>query len=121
MSITPVTQLFVDNIQFLSFGPIVAGKGTPNAGVLVLDLTLTVSLYQGRDITNPSITPGSLVTQFGNAGSVVVPHVGGGVYQVKLAPLSILTGTYQLVLDAPVSASGYQFHKERQVNWSTPS
>lgn len=118
-----IVQLYYNNIQFLTLGPIVGGPGvTPSkVGVPITDLEITASLYSGRDITNPSITPGSLVSQFGSSGSIVVPHIGNGVYQGQLAPFAITTGTYQLVLDAPASPSGYQLHRERMVSLLTPS
>ena len=118
-----IVQLYYNNIQFLTLGPIVGGPGVTPAqvGLPITDLTITASLYSGRDITNPSVTPGSLVTQFGSSGSIGVPHIGNGIYQVQLAAFAIPTGTYQLVLDAPVSPSGYQLHRERTVSLLTPS
>ena len=121
-TVAQIVQLYYNNIQFLTVGPIVGGLGvTPIAGNPILDFVLTASLYQNRDITSPTVTPGTLVIQFGGlgTGSVILPQIGNGIYQISLPAFNLPTGTYQLVLDAPASPSGFQLHRERQVSLLT--
>lgn len=129
MGANPPTILFNNNAEFISIGPVVDGYDyslNPPVISYVADLTITASLYSGRNITNPVTTPGTLVSGWATSGQIVVPYVANGMYMVDVAaanltpsPLAGAIPYYVLVLDAPVSPSGYQFHRERQLTVQT--
>lgn len=112
-----VLTFFTNNPQYLNVGPVVDGlkfSAVPPVTQFVTDLTITASLYSGRSLINPNTTPGTIVSAYGSSGSIVVPYLAGGIYQV-LVPMFVVDTTiqYVLVLNAPVSPSGYQFHIEQ--------
>ena len=117
-----MTILYVDNAQFLVAGPVVDGLNyaqNPSVIQYITDLTITASLYTGRNINTPSTQPGSLVTAFGTGGSITLPYVANGFYRVLVPAFTIATGPYALVFDAPISGSGYQLHIEQVVDVQT--
>ena len=103
--------LAIGNNQFLNLGPFIDGTTIASATpYYVNDLTITVSLYLNRNLQNPSATPGTLVIQW------LPGYIGGsnGLYQATISntfsPVPYLS--YALVIDAPLSPSGYQYHAE---------
>jgi hypothetical protein len=104
------------NNQVIEIGPIVDGFDfslLPPVTKFVVDLTITASLYQNRNINDPVNTPGTLVSAFGSSGSLVLSYFQNGIYTALIPEFTIPPGNYVLVLDAPVSPSGYQLHRER--------
>lgn len=112
-----------NNNQYFVWGPCVDGLQilkSPPVYFYITDLSITLSLYSGRDISNPAATPGTLVTAFGTGGSFPLVYSGtSGVYQGVIPSFAATPGTYILVVDAPVSGSGYQGHWEKTVNLIT--
>lgn len=114
-----MTNLYINNAQYIVCGPVCDGlkwSQDPKQYQYISDLTITASLYSGRNINDPVTTPGTLVTTFGTSGSIVLPYTANGIYQVLLPAFTVSTGGYVLVFDAPASVSGYQFHVEQLVN-----
>lgn len=112
MSSYPVIPLSNNNNQYLTLGPITDAV----TGATVTDLTITASLWKGRDLSNPIVTPGTKVAEFDDP---VIPHIGGGVYRKLIPAFNIAAGQYVLVHDAPASPTGYQLHRERMVTVGT--
>lgn len=112
-----------NNNQYITLGPIVDGQQyakNPPVITAVTDLTITAKLYVGRSLIDPVTTPGTVVSAFGSGGSLVIPHIGNGVYQTLVAPFSVSPSlVYVMTFDAPVSVSGYQLHRERAIQMVT--
>ena len=115
MANSSVITMVNDNNQYITIGPI----KDSNTGVAVDDLQVTISLFKGRNVANPVDTPGDLVDVFGNHGSLNVPHTANGMYQTVIPAFTVSPGIYVLVMDAPASPTGYQFHRERTTSIAT--
>lgn len=112
-----------NNNQYITLGPIVDGPQyaqNPPVIIPVTDLTITAKLYVNRSLVDPVTTPGVIVSAFGGGGSLVLPHIGNGVYQAICTAFAVATGLpYVMTFDAPLSVSGYQLHRERAIQMVT--
>lgn len=109
----------ISNIQYLNLGPFVDGTTLANLNPTYLNsLTVTASLYQGRNLQNPATTPGTLVGSWGNSGVLTCGYVAGssGLYQGTVANTFTTTPylSYALVIDA--SGGSYIGHWEFPAN-----
>jgi hypothetical protein len=111
-------QLYNANNQYITVGPV----SDTFTGAVVNDLTITASLYTGRDMTDPATTPGTLVAGFGTNGSIAVPYAANrdhGIYQAVVPAFNIALGNgYVMVVSSPVSPSGYQLSRQYAVTVS---
>ena len=115
MASPTVISMVNGNNQYVTIGPV----KDSSTGELVTDLSITLSLYSGRDISNPVDTPGSLVSAFGTNGSISIPYFSNGLYRILVPAFTVEPGAYVLVIDSPESPAGYQLHRERRLAIST--